>query len=220
MNTKRILGASAALLTTALMLAQAPSATAATVPDLTYNITLDLSQLAADNPSGSPFSLDLQLLQGSGNVANTVTLSNFTFTGGTATGSASTFGGVTGSLATSVVLSSTVGGAIDNEFYQLFSSGVTSISFHVDQTPNGEVVGSGTAIPDQFNVAILDTNLNNVATTDPSLGNALVSSALAPETTVNQYSLVATPEPSSWALSSVATAGLLGLVLVRRRYVA
>src|SRR5271167_2625596 len=128
MKTTRILGASVALLTTALVLALAPSAKATTFPDLTYNVTLNLSSLAADNPAGSPFSLDLQLLQGSGNVPNTVTLSNFTFTGGTASGTpAFTVGGVTGSLASSVVLSSTVGGSIDNEFDELFSSGVTSI---------------------------------------------------------------------------------------------
>ena len=216
-----MLSASAALFTTAVLLALAPSAKATTFPDLQYNVTLNVSSLNLDDPTGSPFSLDLQLLQGSGNVPNTVTLSSFAFTGGTASGTpAFTAGGATGSLASSVVLSSTVGGSIDNEFDELFSSGVTQISFHVDQTPNAEVVGSGTAIPDQFNVAVLDTNLNNVATTDPSGGNTLVSSDLAPETTVNQYVLLATPEPSSWMLSIIATTGMLGLVLVRRRYMA
>jgi hypothetical protein len=212
MKSTCILGAA---LASVALLALAPAAKAATYPDLTYNVTLNLANLNTLNPNG-PFSLDLQLVQGSGNVANTVTLSSFVFTGGTTTGTASTYGGVTGSLSSSLVLSSTAGGSLDNEIYQAFTSGVTAISFHVDQTPNAEVVGSGTAIPDQFNVAVLDSNLYNVPTTDPSGGNTLVNSDLAPITTVNQFSVAAAPEPSSMALSCIVALGMLGMVLRRR----
>jgi hypothetical protein len=195
---------------TSLLLALAPTAKATTYPDLQYNVTLNLSSL--DLLPNAPFSLDLQLVTGSAapNITNTVTLSNFVFTGGTASGTPDyTNGNESGSLASSVVL--TTG---------------TTPSFHVDQTPNSELVSSGTPIPDQFNVSILDSNLNNVPTTDPS-GAAndtytLVSSAISSSETasnVNYYTL-ATPEPSSAALSFIAIGGMLGLVLLRRRLLA
>ena len=189
---------------------------------MTYNVTLNLSSLNALNPNG-PFSLDLQLIPGSGNVANTVTLSSFVFTGGTTTGAATLAGGATGSFASSVVLNSTVGGSFDNEIYQAFTSGVTSISFHADQTPNAEVVGSGTPAPDQFNVAVLDSNLFNILTTDPAgpTGNdTLVNSDLGPNATVNTYTIAAAPEPSSMALSFIVALGMIGMVLRRRSQVA
>jgi hypothetical protein len=228
MKPTRILSAtSAALLITALLVAMAPAAKATTFPDLQYNVTLNLSSL--NLLPNAPFSLDLQLVTGSAaaNVTNTVTLSNFVFTGGTASGTPDyTNGNESGSLASSVVLTTgtTPVAQEANEFAEAFSSGVTSISFHVDQTPNSELVSSGTPIPDQFNVAILDNGLNNVPTTDPS-GAAndtytLVSSAISSSETasnVNYYTIVATPEPSSTALSFVVAGGLLGLVLLRRR---
>ena len=214
---------------TSLLLALAPAAKATTYPDLQYNVTLNLSSL--DLLPNAPFSLDLQLVTGSAapNITNTVTLSNFVFTGGPASGTPDyTNGNESGSLASSVVLTTgtTPVAQEANEFAEAFSSGVTSISFHVDQTPNSELVSSGTPIPDQFNVSILDSNLNNVPTTDPS-GAAndtytLVSSAISSSETasnVNYYTL-ATPEPSSAALSFVAIGGMLGLVLLRRRLLA
>ena len=215
MKTKRILSAfGAALLSPAFMLALAPAAQAATFPDLTYTVNLDLSSLGL-NPNG-PFSLDLQLVQGSGNVTNTVKLSNFSFTGGSATGTPDfTMGNESGSLATTVTLTNT---SSDNEFAEAFSAGVTQISFTVDQTPNSEVVTSGTPIPDQFNVAILDTNLNNLATTDISGGNTLISSALSSNATsasVDRYSLIAAPEPGSAAMFLLGACGVLGILGAR-----
>lgn len=222
MKPTRILSAAgAALLSTAFLIALAPAAQATPFPDLTYNVTLNLSSLNLD-PNG-PFSLDLQLITGSGNQTNTVTLSNFVFTGGTATGTNFSTGNVSGSIGSSLVLTSNANPntASDNEFDENFSSGVTQISFHVDQTPNSETVTSGTPIPEQFNVAILDDNLNNVPTTDPSGGDTLVSSPLgetSTSATVNQYSLnlQATPEPSSVFLGLIGAGVMFGML--RKRF--
>ena len=223
MKTTRVTGAlSAALLTTAFLSALTLGAQAAqpTFPNLTYNVTLNLSSLGAD--PNSPFSLDLQLVSGSGNVSNTVTLSNFVFTGGTASGTPDyTSGNESGSLASTLTLTTgtTPVAQSDNEFAEAFSSGVTQISFSVNQTPNSEVVTSGTPIPDQFNVAILDTDLDNIPTSDPSGGNELISSAItSSETsaTVDRYTLLAAPEPSTYATLLCGLAGLGALMLHRR----
>lgn len=197
----------------ALSLLALSQAKATTYPDLTYNVTLNLANLAGY--TDGPFSLDLQLADGSGNVTNTVTLSNFVFTGGTASGTPNfDTGGVTGSLASSLVLTDS---SLDNEFAEAFSSGVTSISFNVDQTPNSEEVMSGTAIPEQFNVYLVDPNVNYVPTTDPTGADTLISSDLGTQATVNQYTIVAAPEPA--ANSLLLSGGLLagGLALWRRR---
>ena len=220
MKTTRILSASSALLSAvAFLFAAAPSAHAAQppVPDLVYTLTFDLSSLNS-NPNG-PFSLDLQLITGSGNVSNTVKLSNFVFTGGTSTGTAFQTGGVSGSLASGIVLSNS---SNDNELALNLSSGVTQVSFTVDQSPNSEVVNTGTPIPDQFNVAVLDGNFFNVPTTDPSGGDVLASSALGANDTVansvKTYTLVASvPEPSSTALVLLGASGLIGMLGLRRR---
>jgi len=221
MKPTRILSAAgAAVLSTSFLLAFAPSAKATTFPDLTYNVTLNLSSLN-QFPNG-PFALDLQLATGSGNQTNTVTLSNFVFTGGTATGTDFSFGNVSGSIGSSLVLTSnTPNTATDNEFAEFFSAGVTQISFKVDQTPNSETVTSGSAIPEQFNVAIVDQNENNLATTDSSGANELVSTPLGSTSTaasVETFSLspAAVPEPTSGYMG-LAAAGLMG-VLLRKRF--
>ncbi len=224
MKTTRIL--SACLLSTALVLALAPAARATNYPDLVYYVSLNVSPLSV-NPN-SPFSLDLQLVQGSGNVTNTVTLSNFVFVGGTATGTPDyTNGSETGSLNSTVVLTNS---SSDNEFAQAFSSGVTQIDFKVDQTPNDEVVGSGTAIPDQFNVAILDNTLSNIPTTDPSGGSTLVASSISSSETIANVATSSSTSPDAGVTASVSVVpepttsatllgGLiaLGIVAFRRR---
>jgi hypothetical protein len=209
MKSTSILGA--ALLSSALLIALAPAANATPFPDLTYNVTLNLGSLSGY--ANAPFGLDLQLATGSGNVTNTVTLSNFVFTGGTTTGTDYNTGGVSGAITSSLVLTDS---SLDNEFEEGLSAGVTQVTFHVDQTPNAEEVSSGTAYPEQFNVAILDNNLNYLPTSQPSGQDLMVESDLGPSATVNQYTLLATPEPSSTVLSFVVVLGMLGLVLRRR----
>ncbi len=221
MKTTRIMSTcSAVLLSAAAFCMLTSTARATPLPNLTYSVTLDLSSLGL-NPNG-PFSLDFQLNTGSGNVSNTVTLSNFVFTGGSASGTPDfTFGTESGSLATSLVLSNAGSGS---EFTEAFSSGVTQITFNVSQTPNSEVVTSGTPIDDEFVADIQDVNLSYVPTTDPSGANTLVESALNETATgtsiaghVNEYSLevVSAPEPSSYAMM---IGGLVALgVMLRRR---
>jgi hypothetical protein len=214
----------AALLSTAFVLAFAPAARATepTFPNLTYSVTLNLGSVDL-NPANGPLSLDLVLNTGSGNVTNTVTLSNFVFTGGTASGTPDYTNGLeSGSLASSVVLTSnTPNTASDNEFEEAISSGVTKITFNVSQTPNSELVTSGTPIPDQFNVALQDGNFNSLATTDPTGNNNLLSSAISSSETASQVKLytlstAAVPEPSTYA---TLLAGLiaLGAMTLRRR---
>jgi hypothetical protein len=228
MKNPRITGAFSALFLSAALLALTPAARAATFPNLTYNVTLDLSSL--ENDSNTPFSLDFQLVSGSGNVTNTVTLSNFVFTGGTASGTSDfTSGNESGSLASTLTLTTGTSpmAQSDNEFAEAFSSGVTQVTFSVNQTRNPEVVTSGTAIPDQFNVSILDGSFDNVPTTDPS-GAAndtytLVSSAITSSETASQVNLYAlnvtsAPEPSTYAALLVGLVALGAAIRFRPRH--
>ena len=228
MKTTRLLSASgAAIFSVAALLALAPAAHATTFPNLVYDLTINTSSLVA-NPNGT-FSLDFQLATGSGNVPNTVTLSNFQFIGGAPTGTDTfTSGNETGSLASTVVLTNGAADS-DNEFAESFTSGTTQISFQVNETPNSEVVGSGTPTPDQLNIAILDSTISNIPTTDPSTNNELVSSVLGStsnRSTVETFSslspdggvtvVVSAPEPSSTALFLLGFGGLVGLLGLRR----
>lgn len=231
MKTNRLMSASGALLSTALLIALAPAAHALSTPDFDYTVTLNVSSLSSN--ANGPFSLDLQLDQGSGNVANTVKIYNFSTSGtggGFSTGTVSYSNGTeSGTIGAGgiVTLNNT---ASDDELAATFAPGTQTISFNVDETPNAEVVGTGTPIPDQFNIAVLDGTTANIPTTDPSGGNTLVASPLGEDPSYSTYSslspdggvtvVVATPEPNSGALSLVAAGGLLGLVLLRRRYMA
>jgi hypothetical protein len=230
MKTNRLLCASGALLSTLLLIALAPAAHAVSTPDFDYTVTLNVSSLSSNaNVGNGPFSLDLQLTQGSGNVSNTVKIYNFSTTGtGSGFGAADyNMGTESGTIGTGGIVTLT-NSSSDNELAATFNPGTQTISFNVDETPNDEVVGTGTPIPDQFNIAVFDTNENNIATTDPSSNNELIESVLGEDPNLTTFSttgsesvtvVVATPEPNSAALSIVAAGGLLGLVLLRRRYV-
>ena len=224
-NTRILRAGGAAILAAALSLAYTPKIKAA---DLIYTVVINTSSLIG-NPD-APFSLDLDLVTGSGNavtgagnVTNTVTLSKFTFTGGaTASSPNFTMGGQSGSVSSSVVLTNS---SANNEFAIAFTTIPTQIVFTVDETTNSEVVGSGTPIPDQFAV-YLDNNAANgfVPTTDPSGSNTLISSTIVSGMTINSiqaYSstapdagVTAVPEPGSAALLLF---GAVGLVARRKR---
>ena len=85
---------------------------------LSFEVDINTSPLL--NNLNGPFSLDFQLNPGTGAATNTVNLTNFAFTAGSATGSPSLSGNATGSLGSSVSLSD----ASDtfSEFYQGFAA--------------------------------------------------------------------------------------------------
>jgi len=208
-----------ALLSTALVLALTSASQAA----ITYTVHMDVSSLVS-NPNG-PYSLDLQVATGSGNVLNSVTLSNFQLVGGSFTGSTFSGGGTSGSFSTTLTLDNS---AANSYFAQEFTAGTTEISFDVLQTANSEFVGTGTPIPDQFNVFLDDGNTVDgyVPTTDPSSGDALLSSTFSAGETIGgiaTYSSLSpdagvtvsvVPEPSAFALLGL---GSLGFFARRRR---
>ena len=171
---------------------------------LIYHVDINTTPLVGS--LNGPFSLDFQLTDGSGNFlvgVNTVTLSNFIFTGGTPTGSASLFGGAAGSLSSTVTL--TDDASFLNEFFQGFSALTTKIGFDVLLTTN---VDPGPT-PDAFSMAILNDTLSNIPTT--GLGDSLmlvnINSASLSLSDVQKFTgspsgvTVAAspvPEPSSW----------------------
>lgn len=112
-----------------------------------YDVTLDTTPLVGS--ASGPFSLDLQLIDGSflGDGNNTVTISNFA--GGTPQGSPTLAGGASGSLGSSVTLTDT---AFLNLFTQQFLAGAM-LSFRLAYTTN---VDAGPT-PDQFSISILNS---------------------------------------------------------------
>ena len=219
-----LLGASAAGLLLVFPAVNAPAATT-----LSFHLDLNTVSLVA-NPS-APFSLDLQFSQGNG-LSNTLTLSNFTFTGGAPTGAATTLGGATGDLGSSVVLRDT---NPLNDLYQGFSGTTLGISFDVSSTLNPS---AGT--PNLFTVSILGADLLPILTTSSGVGTAAETDYLVsvpiddsstfasvrtytsnvPGSTTPGVTVAASPvpEPSSIALLLVALSlGVCGERLIRRR---
>jgi len=210
---------------TALLSAAALVAlTAASHAALSYTVTLNVSSLSGN--TNAPFALDVQMATGSGNVSNSVTLSNFQVTGGSFTGTSASAGGTTGTFNDTVTLNNSSGFSF---FAWNFSTGTTQISFTVNQTTNSEFVGTGTAIPDQFSVFIDDGNTIDgyVPTTDPSGGNSLVTSTISSGQTVSSIATYGSTSPDGGVTATVtpvpeaASSTLLGLgvvgFLVRRR---
>ena len=191
-----------------------------------YSVTIDTSALlGADASLDAPFYLDFQLNAGSGTASNTVTLSNFTFTGGSATGATSTYSTpgstavATGDMASSVVLTATsVGSHFTSGLFQGFTAGTTSISFVVNTTTNL----TGTQ-PAGFVVSIDDFTTFGIFTNGPGgfelLTQDIQGTAAATIASINTYQssgitdghdtsgvTVATPEsgPGVWMLLALA----------------
>jgi hypothetical protein len=124
--------------------------------DLIFSVSLNTAPLVG-HPAG-PFSLDFQLNDGSqsGDGNNTATLSQFTFGGGSASGSASLLGGATGDLTKTVSLTDS---SAFNEFTQEFNPG-SSLKFTLDITTNTDPGNP----PDLFSFAILDSGGSEIPT--------------------------------------------------------
>ncbi|MEI8021590.1 MAG: NF038129 family PEP-CTERM protein, partial [Schlesneria sp.] len=123
----------------------------------TFHFEIDTSGLGSSPASaGAPFSLDLQFVDGGVLSNNTVQVSNFTYGGGAATGSATTAGGATGDIGSTVTFDNS---SFFQELYQSFTPG-TKLNFDVTLSQNVDGI-----TPDSFVVAILDKDLLNIPTT-------------------------------------------------------
>jgi hypothetical protein len=177
--------------------------------DSTWNISLDTSTLAAGYTG--PFGVDFELIGSNG---NTVTLSDFSFGGGSAgPGGAFITGGSTGDLSGSISLNDT--STFFTDFNQQFTPG-TTFSFTLDST----LIAPDGTFPDNFSMVIFSgydpvngydpiglTGGTPIPTTDPS-GNDLfvnldITGADSAPTTYQ-----AVPEPSSLL---ILTTGLIGI---------
>ena len=183
--------------------------------DLTFHVDLDTSVLMGN--ANAPYALDFQLNdgQGIGDANNLVTLSNFSFGGGAATATATFDGGGSGTVATGLSISDS---SFFNAATQSFTAGSTlgfdvTLSTHVD--PGGT--------PDEFSLAILDGNGNEISTTgwgDPLIVVDIDSSQPTIQTFAGTGAYGAMPAPATGPVISPvpepATAGLFvaGLVML------
>ena len=196
-----------------------------------YTIDINTAPLGG-SPSDAPFYLDFQFATGSGAVGNnTISLGNFVFTGGSATGSATTFGSATGDLSSSVTL---MDSTTPSELYQQFTSGTTDIRFAINSTLN---VDAGLT-PDMFSVAILDSSLGypaQIYTSSPDTLSLFTETITSPTTlhwagyqgvgpadgsnsgAFNGVMAIAVPEPSTY---SYLAGGFVLLLALHRRKIA
>jgi hypothetical protein len=210
-----------ALLASVVALFGAPALRA---QSLVFNVNLNTASLGAQDGANAPFYLDFQETYGNTpEPANTVTHSNFQFTGGSAVGSATTTGTASGSLTSGVSLTASASTPF-SELFQQFSAGTTDIRFTATVAEAGPVIG----VPTEFTTAILDNSLGSPAPlyTTASDTESLVTLNLSPSntlanvgffsstnsadglTTVTGVSATAIPEPSTTA----AVAGCLALL--------
>ena len=183
--------------------------------DALYNVSVDTSSLIG-NPAG-PFQLDFQFTDGSGigDANNIVTLSNFDFGSGSASGAPTLTGGGTGDLSTAVTLRDS---EFFNEFAQAFTPG-SAFGFRVDLTTNPESIN----VPDQFSFAILDSSglgdtllTADIFSTGPSV--SVFASSTPPIPAPNVSSV---PEPSlAWPLAAAFCLLLIRRNLAHRRHAA
>ncbi len=171
---------------------------------LTYHASINgLSALASD--PGNPYSLDFLLLPGGSTTtgSNAVTLSNFSFTGGSLTGSSTITGNASGGFGSSGALS-LAGNPAYSDINQSFTSTTTAIGFDVTF---GDTFFSGTT-PDNFSVSLLDKDGLPLATSDGIASTLLSSDILSsnPNTVYSNIALFNSTSPSGVSLSLSAEA--------------
>ena len=193
---------------------------------LTYHATINgLSALASD--PGNPYSLDFLLLPGGDTTTgnNAVTLSNFTFSGGSLSGSPTITGTASGDFGSAATVS-LAGSPSYSDIYQAFTSGTTSIGFDVTMA---DTYFSGTTA-DNFSVSLLDKNGLPLATAD-GIASTLLSSDILnsdPNAVYSNIALFSSTSPSGISITLSAEAvpepsrALLGMIgigamLFRRR---
>ncbi len=184
-----------------------------------YHVDINTAALnLAPANVNAPFSLDFQFYDGGVLGNNTVTITNFTYAGGSVTGSPTLLDGALGNIGSTVTLNNS--GSFQ-ELYQQFTPG-TTLSFDVALT---QFLDGPT--PDSFVVAILDQNLFNIPTN--GAGDSLLHADINTTSplTLAQLNLasgtadyagvtvVATPEPGS--IASLASGAAVLLALRRRR---
>jgi hypothetical protein len=168
--------------------------------DIAYRLTTDTSSLAGKS---GEFSIDFQFSSGSGNPDNnSVTLSDFTFGGGTALpATTTTIGDATGDLSNPPI---TIGlGQVFGELTEDFVPG-SSFAFTVQLTTNVEPAA------DTFAYAIL-FNGANIATTNPngslleidltSVPTVVASPSTDPSFPIDAPTVSSVPEPSTLILA-------------------
>jgi hypothetical protein len=194
--------------------------------DAIYDVSLQTSALIG-HPAG-PFALELQFNDGSGtgDANNTATLSDFALAGGSASGPTTTFGGVAGTIGTSVTM-------IDSSFFNQFTEGFTpgtSLSFQLKLTTNLDSGG----VPDEFSLSILDSSGVEIPTLGPANAFLIMdidsdspsTFTFASDTSQNPNAggppiaigapILTTPssqvpEPKNWLLVAIGLSGLLNV---------
>ena len=134
-----------------------------------YAVTIQTASLnGASLSANGPFSLDFQFNYGGASFANTATINNFSFGGGSPSGAPNLLGSAAGSLSSLVTFPAN-GTNQFNELYQNFNPG-TAVSF--DVTLSGNPTG---VVPDELAIAILDNTGGQIVTTDPDEGLSLAT---------------------------------------------
>lgn len=203
-------------------------ATRLLLADVIDQVTLNTAPLIGN--SSGPFTLDFQLVEGNGigDSNNTVTLSDFSFGGGSVTTPpSSSTGGVKVASSPFIITLKETSFYDDVEF--LFTPEGT-LSFEVDATTNIDTVA-----PDTFTFALFNNSLSPIPTTNPNgfdsfweldlptTGGGTQTISSGTDTTQTSINIAApavmpqvstVPEPSSFVL--LATAMLAGIFLQRR----
>lgn len=209
--------------TLALLALAALVAGAAQAAPRSFRVNLD----GIATGGAAPYGLNFQFAQGSDRFeGTTVTLNNFMFAGGAASGaadfSASIGAGASGSTGSGFTLN--VGGTnAYSDILQGFTLGTSSIAFDltIDSLP------SAIATPDRFSLFLLDSNFSPLTTDAADNSNAFIAFEVFGDSTLATMpvlrasgsgvtaSVTAVPEPTTYGLAGASA--LAAVAAIRRR---